>query len=281
MRSALFAFWSLKMWMPCSVRELTGAEVALAKSSMSSHALAKAAETGSIPKYKLVGIASAENPDLEGDEIEQAGVDWKPFLKRGFINDDHGRGASAVIGYPTKVYKTRVKVDGKSYAATGVEAVLFDLPKAAELARLAMAMDGTTRQMGLSVEGPPPVRAPNNRARITNATVNHLALTAWPVNPATTASVELVKSFARLAKSMAAGYPGDSGAGSMRPVMPESLGTGRLPRMDLDIDALRALSDGWAPTNLTIDEAAARRLIRAMKPTAAPYEVTRLLEMAR
>lgn len=269
------------MWLPCSVRELTSEEAEAARSCMAPHVLQKAKETGGKPRFKLVGIASAQNPDLEGDTIVQDGLNWKNFLARGFINDDHRGGAANVLGYPTKVMKTTVKVDGRTFPATAVEGYLFDVPHACALAQLAMAMEGTDRQMGLSVEGPPPTRSPQDRRRIERADVNHLALTPWPVNPAATAQISLVKSFARLAKGMVAGYPGDSGPGTMRPLMPESLGVG-LPVLGLDFDALKSLSENWMPDpGVRLTKRQAERLIRAQRPDAAPLEVARILEASR
>lgn len=270
-------------WGPCSVVELTPAEKAAAWAGMRPDVLEKARAERVTPRFKVMGIASTEEQDIQGDTVRQDGLDFRPFLRRGYINDDHGKHATDVIGYPTRVFKTTIQSEGRRINATGVEGYLFDTPRAAELAALAIAMEGTERQMGFSVEGPPPRRSPKDPHEIVGGTVEYLALTPWPVNPGARARVELVKSAARLCKSLQraarAGSPGDSGPGVMQAVMPESLG---MTAAVVYVDELRRLCEGWQPPNLPgpLSKAAARAIVQRRFPVATPAAVARIVRLA-
>lgn len=282
-------------WAPVVVAELSDAEAAFALASMPTRVKKGAARDGRKPKFKLTGIASTEHRDVQDDVIHQKGLKWNSFLRRGYFNEDHGRGARDVVGYPTKVYRTSVRANGKSVAATAVEGYLFDTPRAAELARLAIAMDGTNRQMGLSVEGPPPKRSTNDRRDILEAEVEHCAITPWPVNPHTTVNIEMVKGARRLAKSltasarlergMRAGGPGDSGPGVLRALMPES-GILTQPLAVVDLEAMHNLADGWSPQETLmpprrLKKAQAVALVREHFPDASDEAVERIIALAQ
>lgn len=239
-------------WMPVRTTELSDAERAAVSAAMPDRVRKAVEREGKQPKakWRIEGIASTEHEDQQGDTILQDGVDWSAFLKRGFINDDHGEGVDAILGYPVAVKPTTVKDGNRTIKATHVVGYLFDLPKVAERVRLAEAMQGTDRQMGFSVEGPKPERDPRDPKVIRKAQVHHLALTPWPVNPHAAVSgvslekaTRLLKSFAEadalrsrlrtaavragLRKAMTTGAgvatPGAAVAGSAAPLVPESL----------------------------------------------------------
>lgn len=227
----------LAQWIPAFVTELSEAESAAALASMPGRARSQMdrlskAEGDDKPrrlKYRITGIASTEHRDRQGDIIRQSGLDFGPFLKNGYINDDHGKGADAIIGYPTSVKPITLRGESnKPVAATAIEGYLFDVPRAANLAKLARSMEGTERQMGFSVEGPAPKRNPSDPTEITDAVVTHVALTPWPVNPHALAYVEgmaqLAKSFKR---AMTAGdgvaTPGAEVPGDVSPLVVQDL----------------------------------------------------------
>ena len=235
----------MSRWIPAFVHELSDAESAAAFAAMPKHArdelerLAKAepnaerADKAKRPRYRITGIASTEHRDKQGDVIRQQGLDWKPFLQSGYINDDHGKGANCVIGYPTAVRKMTLRgPKGEAIPATAIDGYLFDVERAAELAKLAKAMEGTERQMGFSVEGPPPQRASNDPNEIVGATITHVALTPWPVNPNALAVVTMANLAKSFAKAMTAGSgvaePNADVPGSTAPLIVQDLvGAGR------------------------------------------------------
>lgn len=194
------------------------------------------------PRWRITGIASTEHVDRQGDTIRQSGLDWRQFLESGYINDDHGRGAEHVIGYPTAVRKITLRdgKGGKPVAATAIEGFLFDVERAEKLAHLAKSMEGTARQMGFSVEGPPPKRSAIDPKEIVAATITHVALTPWPVNPNALAVVtmsQLAKSFS---KAMTAGSgvatPDAAVPGDAAPLIVQDLiGAGRRKRKRIPI----------------------------------------------
>lgn len=259
-------------WMPFTTTEMTAAERAAVTAAMPGRVRKAAERDGKAPtaRWRVEGIASTEHEDQQGDTIRQDGLDWSAFLKRGFINDDHGDGVDAILGYPEKVEPVTVRDGNRTVKATRVVGYLFDLPKAAERVQLAKAMHDTPRQMGFSVEGPKPERDPRDPKVISKAQVHHLALTPWPVNQhATVSSVELAKAN-RLLKSFGAGAgdslqariravseriglrkamttgsgvatPGAAVPGAAAPIVPESL-EGAFTLGDFDLSGLDAAS---------------------------------------
>ncbi|RTL20068.1 MAG: hypothetical protein EKK55_18295 [Rhodocyclaceae bacterium] len=164
--------------------------------------------------YRIDGIASSAARDVQGDVIAPNALDWRPLLKSGFINDDHGSGPGDLIGYPDRIYSAEVvDEDGVRHPATGVSGYLIDLPRAHEFAQAEAAFRGV-RTLGFSVEGPPPVRDPIDRRRIVKATVCHLAATFWPANKTCTARVDALEKSLR--KSL--------GVDDIAALIPEDLG---------------------------------------------------------
>lgn len=237
-------------------------------------------------RVRIRGIASTEHQDQDGDTIVQDGLDWSYFLKRGWFNDNHSKG-TVTLGYPDKVYPVTVDDGGQKVRATAVEGYLLGTGEAKEIANFARLLAGTPRQLGFSVEGPPPVRDPRNPNRIIRAIVRNVAITNCPVNPYT--RLDLAKSM-RLSKAMSVGgpaqAPGVAVTGSARPLMPESLGV-RLTLGAADPVAVakraRDLTDEWLKANggLALEKSLAERIIQARFPGATPAEVGRILALAR
>lgn len=194
-------------------------------------------EKASDGRIKVKGIISTEHEDRQGDTIEQDGLNFRPFLRYGWLNDNHSKDTTGVLGYPDKVYPTAIPEKGKRVKAWAMEATLLDTPEARRVAALAEQLAGTPRQLGFSVEGPPPKRDPANPKRIVEAEVWNVAVTNCPVNPYT--SLGLVKSMDAVQKALSVGgaigaEPGVAIAGSARPLMPQSMGG--LVRLTLNPD---------------------------------------------
>lgn len=144
--------------------------------------------------YQVRGIASSSARDRTNDVIVDGALDWRPLLKSGFINDDHGEDAARLIGFPAEIWRTSVvDDDGVEHPATGVAGYLVDMPRAHDYFQLSKSM-GDVRPLGFSIEGPPVVRDRADPHRIIRGTVCHLALTPWPVNTTCRADLSLAKS---------------------------------------------------------------------------------------
>jgi hypothetical protein len=135
-------------------------------------------------RMRIWGLASTERLDLQNERVLQRGLDFGHFLKHGWFNDDHKKGTSDVLGYPTKAKyfaKGQMLPSGQKAAKSGwyVEGYIVDTKKGREVWDLARSLDGTGRSLGFSVEGKIKDRAPGlvKKAKVTN-----VAITAKPVN---------------------------------------------------------------------------------------------------
>jgi hypothetical protein len=135
----------------------------------------------------LRGLASTDDEDLQGESVIQRGLNISYLKSRGFINWDHGKGASAIIGEPISADVTQkgLYIEGRLYKGKNA-------PEAEAAWNLAKTLDGnkSSRRLGWSIQGRVKERA---GTKITKADVFHVALTAQPVNPKTFA--EIAKSF--------------------------------------------------------------------------------------
>lgn len=240
-------------------------------------------------RLRIVGIASTEHKDRQGDRIKQGGLDFEPFLKYGFFNDNHSKKTTDVLGYPERVTPVEIEDEnGQKVKATAVEGYLLDTPEARKIADLAMSLRGTPRQLGFSVEGDIQGRSGE---WITKAEVRHVAITNCPVNPH--ASLGLVKSMHlldRLVKGATAGT-GSRGPnpGSIGALMPESLGgVARLslPGAGDPMAAMRRsreITDEWLKANggLALTKSQAARIIQCRLPSAPAGTAARIYALAR
>lgn len=152
----------------------------------------KAGETGK--ERRIVGIISTEHRDQQGEVVLQRGLDFRPFLRGGWINDNHSRETAGVVGYPLKVERTTV--EGKP--ATRMEGYLLqNYEQADKIWELANALQKTDRRLGFSIEGKVRRRATSDDKVIAEAIVRNVAVTNCPVNTKTGLDV-LAKSFALL-----------------------------------------------------------------------------------
>lgn len=109
---------------------------------------------------RIGGVLSLEVHDQEGEKILQEGLDFSPFLKSGWFNDNHKpETADGLLGYPTEVtqFKKGSELPNGRVTqanATWVEGYLLDdWEPADKIWKLGKALSGTGRHLGFSVEG--------------------------------------------------------------------------------------------------------------------------------
>lgn len=203
---------------------------------------------------RIGGIVSTDGIDRQGEKLLQEGLDFSPFLEKGWFNDNHDSSTDALIGYPDKA-EMRVLPDG----STGwyVEGYLLKGHKRADsIWELATALQKSDRRLGFSVEGGIVERDPRDPKTVRKAVVNEVAITRCPVNTGTALQV--------LAKSLSA-------AGGGAPLRMESLEADPAPRPSLKkkitkSEAMAFLMD----KDPRLSREAAERIVRlAMRPKAA------------
>lgn len=156
-------------------------------------ALTSSAVDNDPKSWKIGGYASSSDTDLEGESIDPYGIDVSYFLKFGYFNDDHQKGAAHKVGVPTEAF-----VDGKGLYVRGY--LLKDIPEAQGIYRLmkTLGSGNHNRQVGFSVEGKV---VEQQGGRILKCWVKDIAITANPVNTKTYA--ELIKSLKEKYSSVA------------------------------------------------------------------------------
>jgi len=170
---------------------------------------------------KIYGIASTADVDLQGEVVDQKGIDTAYFLKHGYFNNDHKNGFENKVGYPTVARQTK---DGLY-----VEGVLFNDNKVADdiwnMMHSVKQTPGAKRQVGFSVQGKVKRRMGK---QILECWVQDIAITPAPINTKTWADV--AKSLAAQEwvdeeeiKALTAGYATSNQTGGAA-LRPESLG---------------------------------------------------------
>lgn len=183
----------------------------------------KAAPDGK--ERRIGGIVSTDHLDRQQEQLLQEGLDFSPFLKSGWFNDNHSKETDSVVGYPEKC-EMRTLPDGRK--GWYVEGYLLKTERANKLWELAneLQRSGSGRNLGFSVEGSILERDTDNPKKVKKAMVWEVAVTKCPVNDKTALNV--------LAKSLAVGHGGSgSGSGvpgSAGPVSQESLEANPSPR---------------------------------------------------
>jgi hypothetical protein len=169
------------------------------------------------------GFVSTDHMDRQGEVLLQEGLDFAPFLEKGWFNDNHLKDTDALVGYPTSA-ELRDTPDGL-HKGWYVEGELLEgdgTTRADRLWGLAQSLKKSgKRKLGFSVEGKITDRTPG---QVRKAIVNEVAITRCPVN--TRASMDV------LAKSLSVGagsgeggasVPGEAIAGNAGPLQPEAL----------------------------------------------------------
>lgn len=168
---------------------------------------------------RIGGIVSTGDIDRQGEQLIQKGLDFSPFLKGGWFNDNHDHSTEALVGYPD-LCELRQLGDGE----TGwyVEGYLLKGHQRADnLWNIAQALQKSDRRLGFSVEGAIEERDSKDPKIVRKASVREVAITRCPVNVNTGLDI--------LAKSLSAGAavsdPGVS-PGEGFPLRTESLESG-------------------------------------------------------
>lgn len=175
----------------------------------------KSERQDSADEMRIGGYASTADPDRQGDEIIQRGLDITQFVDHGWFNHDHDN--TQILGYPDK---KKCKVSAKGFYVEGVLLKGVELAERVFQTALALEASNAPRKMGFSIEGKV-VKRDEKTNRIVKAEVYNVAITANPVNVNCTWDV-LVKSFVGMddmKKALDAGYGDGKGA----PLIPESL----------------------------------------------------------
>lgn len=200
------------------------------------------------------GWCSTETKDRQDEVVVAKGLDFDPFTKWGYYNDNHKQGTADVLGWPVSAELLTYKGDrlrwytkGHLFKGTGDSDRVWELAKS-------MEKSGAPRRLGFSIEGK--VLERNGHNRITRAIVRNVAITNCPVNPECEWSI-LAKAFAPIDEveqarrkwaSLMIGHqnPVIDGGDVMRP---ESLESIRRPRKRTKTDAVnyvRMIRPQWS-----------------------------------
>lgn len=158
-------------------------------------------------RRRIGGFVSSSALDRQGEILIQEGLDFEPFLKSGWFNDNHLKQTGKAVGYPEVAELRAHPKGGQGWYVEGY--LLEGHGPADEIWSLAESLErsGAPRRLGYSVEGAVTERDADDRRTVRKAVVREVAVTRCPVNTGT----ELVM----LAKSLAAGHavsdPGTSG----------------------------------------------------------------------
>lgn len=140
--------------------------------------LAKAGEVPTDDAPRIIhGFCTTEDEDRQQEIVIAKGLDFAPFIKHGWFNDNHSPRTADVLGWPTEA---RLYEDKGWYT----KGQLLKGKKAADdVWELAVALfkSGSPRRLGFSIEGKATLR--NAANRIIKGVVRHVAITRDPVNP--------------------------------------------------------------------------------------------------
>lgn len=159
--------------------------------------LVKSDKDDDATEWKIQGIASTDDEDLQGETVDQSGLDISVLKSgRGLFNYDHQKGPENLVGeiedaeFITQNGKRCLMVKGYLFKnherAKGFHQILTSLKK------------GSRNRVQMSIEGKVLQRDFMNSKAIKKARIDKVALTLDPVNPYTYA--ELVKSLNSLEK---------------------------------------------------------------------------------
>lgn len=135
-------------------------------------------------KRWIQGIASTDSRDLQGEIVDQNGIDFSYFLRHGYFNHDHKAGPENKVGQPTecKLSKNGMWVKGFLFKNHKMADHYWELMHSLESSE-------SDRKVGFSIQGKVKRREGN---RIAECWIQDVALTPAPVN--TTTWAEIAKS---------------------------------------------------------------------------------------
>lgn len=145
--------------------------------------------------WKIQGVASTEDKDLQGEIVRQHGLDISPIKEgRGWINYNHSNDPEDMVG----------KLDDASLTNKGmnIEGYLFKKHKRAQgVYQILKSLDDKDRHaVSLSIEGKIMKRSGKSNKVISSAKVDKVAITFDPIN--TNTYVELCKALTRKGEGM-------------------------------------------------------------------------------
>jgi len=250
-------------------------------------------------KRRIGGVLSDEALDQQGETILQRGMDFRPFLKSGWFNDNHSKKTADILGYPETVKlfaKGQRLPDGQiaQSNATWVEGYMLKSTKADEVWDLGKALAETGRRLGFSVEGRITKRIGPDRKVIAKAVVRNAAITNCPVNDHSRLEI-LAKSLQAveasepdaLEKMLGMGTPTTPGTPPVGPQTGETAGQvltgeslerkGNPPKdargrkkKDEEEETEKSLTFAFSPER-------AMELLRERIPSATPYTLQRVI----
>ncbi len=146
----------------------------------------------------MAGYASTQQRDRQREQLIQKGLDFQECVDYGWLNDDHIHSTAHVLGFPTEVELHRSEKEGLRWFLKGFLLDENSFPKGREnvgsldhvnrVWATALALQGTNRRLGLSVEG----QITDRRGHIVlKALIRNVAITAYPVNTGCTWDVFL------------------------------------------------------------------------------------------
>lgn len=147
---------------------------------------------------RIAGIVSTDDLDSQQETLIQEGLDFGPFLKGGWFNDNHQKDTGALVGYPEKAELRTLPGGRMGWYVEGY--LLKGQKRADEIWEVATALQrsGAPRRLGFSVEGQIVERDADDPKIVRKAIVREVAVTRCPVNDKT--------SLVTLAKSLSAGH---------------------------------------------------------------------------
>lgn len=169
--------------------------------------------------WRIGGFVSTDHMDRQMEVLLQDGLDFTPFMKSGYFNDNHSPSSADVLGYPESAELREMSNGHRGWYVEGY--LLQQAPKAQSIWGICKSLAGTGRQYGFSVEGRILDRDPANPGLVRKAEVLHVAITHCPINTMASLSV--------LAKSLSAGHAAPSigtvasGTGAASIISPESV----------------------------------------------------------
>lgn len=135
-------------------------------------------------RRRIQGIASTDHRDLQGEVVNQKGIDTSYFLKYGYINDDHKDGPENKVGEPLDCKATPDGLWISAFLYKGKERAEYWWEHLKTLEE-----NKSNRKVGFSIQGKVLKRDGNT---IVKCWLQDIAITASPVN--THSYAEIMKS---------------------------------------------------------------------------------------
>ncbi len=212
---------------------------------------------------------STSQIDRQGERLLQEGLDFSPFLKGGWFNDNHDHSTEALVGYPDTAELRQLDDGEQGWYVEGY--LLKGHQRSDNLWNIAQALQKSDRRLGFSVEGHIEERDAKDPKIVRKAKVREVAITRCPVNTGTGLDV--------LAKSLSAGSAvGDPGAapGEGFPIRTESLEGGKKKKKKKKkLFGKSEAIERLCSVRPTLDRGMAEKIVAyALKWHAAPTEDT-------